>query len=199
MSCNNMKFFFLKNKKEDGFTLVETLVAISIFTISVLAVMINLGQGISDTGYAKKKIIAASLAQEGVEYIRNIRDTYVLFSGGSAGWILFKNQLRNPPAQCDQAYGCYFDDQNLDYGDPSQPITKIIIIACDGSCPELMYDEATGKYTYDILGTESGFIRKIKVDQIRVDEIKVSSTVFWAQGSGLYNKTFSENLFNRVE
>ena len=62
-----------------GFTLVETLVALSIFTMSILGLMSVLSQGMSDTTYVKRKNIATYLAQEGIEYIRNIRYTYVRY------------------------------------------------------------------------------------------------------------------------
>jgi Tfp pilus assembly protein PilV len=64
--------------------LIETLVAVSIFSLSILSLMAVLAQGISDTNYAKQRIIAAYLAQEGIEYVRNMRDTYVLFAGPQA-------------------------------------------------------------------------------------------------------------------
>lgn len=81
-----MHKFFKQNNK--GFTLVETLVAISIFTASILGLISVLASGISNVGYAKKKIMATYLAQEGIEYARNIRDTHVLYEGVS-GWNNF--------------------------------------------------------------------------------------------------------------
>ena len=68
-----------------GFTLVETLVAISIFSMSIIALMSILGGGISNTNYAKMKISASYLAQEGIEYVKNMRDTSALY-GGASGW-----------------------------------------------------------------------------------------------------------------
>lgn len=99
-----MKIFFKKFNKSNkgrqilslskGFTLVETLVAISIFTGSILGLMSVLASGISNTNYAKQKMIASYLAQEGIECIRNTRDTYVLYppanSTASARWSEFR-------------------------------------------------------------------------------------------------------------
>ncbi len=183
-----------------GFTLIETLIALSIFSVSILGLMLVLAQGISDTTYAKKKHTAAYLAQEGIEYIRNIRDTYVLYysATGPVGWIAFNTKMTEPSASCDEVNGCYFDDQDLDYNNNTQPITGIYMIACGATCANLLYDSFSGKYNY-LLGEDSGFTRKIQVVTINANETKVFSTVYWIQGSGTYHLTFSESLFNWVE
>jgi Tfp pilus assembly protein PilV len=84
---------FPPKKQNSGFTLVETLIALLIFTMSMLALMSVLGSGISDTGYAKQKMAAGYLAQEGIECVRNMRDTSVLYNAGGAqdGWNEFKD------------------------------------------------------------------------------------------------------------
>jgi Tfp pilus assembly protein PilV len=143
-----MKKIKLKNNKfSKGFTLVETLVSISIFTVSILGLLSILSQGISDTGYAKQKMIAAYLAQEGIEYVRNMRDTYVLYDSVDAqtGWNKFINANKNYPS------------------------------------------------------VTPNFTRTIQMTTLNSDEVTISSTVSWAQGSGNYNITFSENLFNWIE
>ncbi|MBI3306082.1 prepilin-type N-terminal cleavage/methylation domain-containing protein [Candidatus Nomurabacteria bacterium] len=76
--------------KQGGFTLVETLVAVSIFSVSILGLLSVLADGVADSSYAKQKLIAAYLAQEGIEYVRNMRDTSVLYSGGG-NWNSFRN------------------------------------------------------------------------------------------------------------
>ncbi|MCX6752231.1 MAG: type II secretion system protein [Candidatus Nomurabacteria bacterium] len=89
-----MKLFFKKvNKTNKGFTLVEMLVAISIFTVSLLGIMSVLASGVANTTYAKQKMVATYLAQEGIEYVRNMRDTEVLYGSGNiiARWNRFKN------------------------------------------------------------------------------------------------------------
>ncbi len=191
------------NTNADGFTLIEALVAISIFTVSILALVAVLSNSVANINYAKKKVIATYLAQEGIEYIRNIRDTYVLYpvvmsdGTGSDTW----NDFRVEVSSCDVliAKGCYFDDKDLDYLSTEQPITKILVAECpSGVCPSLLYDEASGKYNYTT-GETTDFIRKINVEQIKDDELKITSTVSWTQGSGTYEVSFSENLFNWVK
>lgn len=190
----------MSRQKNRGFTLIETLVAISIFSVSILAMMAVLADGISDTNYVKKKIIATYLAQEGIEYMRNMRDTFVLYDPTSPA-TGFLNGFNSTFANigCGNANGCYFDDRNVNYGTQDRPIAlQTLVTACGASCPPLLYDNTTGKYGY-VSGANSDFIRKVKVNQINADEIKISSTVFWTQGSGNYSVTLSENLFNWVE
>ncbi len=196
-----MKLLFKKvDKSSRGFTLIETFVAISIFTMSILALLIVLGQGIANTNYAKQKMIASYLAQEGIEYMRNLRDTFVLYeaAGSQAGWDAFNTKIAPAPnTLCGSGNGCYFNDQNLDYDNHSQPMTGIALTACNPSCPPLLYNENTGKYGY-AMGLNSNFIRKINVAQA-ANQTKIFSTVSWTQGSGVYNIVFSESLFNWIE
>ena len=178
--------------------MVETLVAISIFTVSILALLSLLADSIADTNYAKKKIVASYLAQEGIEYMRNLRDTYVLFDAtdSQTGWNSFVAKLLGNG--CDDNNGCYFDDQNLDYGSTQQPMISITVSACGAACPPLLYDEATGKYGYGF-GVNQGFTRKIEAVDISSNEMKILSTVLWTRGSGQYSITLSENLFKWAE
>ncbi|MFA6257804.1 MAG: type II secretion system protein [Candidatus Paceibacterota bacterium] len=139
------KFLRQKNK---AFTLVETLVSISIFTMSILGLMSILASSISNTNYVKQKITAEYLAQEGIEHARNIRDTHVLYDI-SLGWDNFKS-----------------DDSVTDYDSPSG---------------------------------YSNFNREVFLTPISSDEVKITSTVMWNQGSGQKSVTLSANLFNWIE
>src|SRR3990170_1749725 len=71
-----------------GFTLIETLVALVIFTTSITVLISVTGSGVANTNYAKNKFIASYLAQEGVEMVRNIRDNAWLDPAGG-GWSKF--------------------------------------------------------------------------------------------------------------
>jgi len=200
-------------KTNKAFTLIETLVAISIFSLSVLGLMSVLASGLSNITYAKRKMTADYLAQEGIEYIRNMRDTYVLYSSDTqTGWNAFNVKVAGaifPSGNtiCATTNGCYLNTDGLSYSVPSSmAMTLLIPIACTNttcSNAPLLYDSGNdllwgGKYNYT-LGTQSGFIRTIKVNQISANETRIFSIVSWQQGSGTYNTTFSEDLFNWVE
>jgi len=188
-----MNNFLIKNNKNFGFTLVETLVAVSIFTMTLVAVMGLLGQGIADTNYTKNKITAEYLAQEGIEYIRGMRDTYVI-SDGSNGWGNFSAKITDSNFGCTGAIGCYFNIDGL------TNLQDIIFVPCTLSCytPLLKYNSTTGVYGYTS-GSNSIYSRKINATLITADQIKITSTVSWMQGTKRFDISFTEVLFNWME
>jgi prepilin-type N-terminal cleavage/methylation domain-containing protein len=189
--------FLTKFHKKRGFTLVEVLVAVSIFSVSIVGIMTVLGKSISDTEYAQRKMISEYLAQEGVEYIRNMRDTFVLYApAGQNGWDLFNNKLIS--ASCNNSAGCYFNPDSLNYASSDQPITDIPVLACSGSCPQIMYNSSNGKYNY-ASGTSFGYRRQININISVANEMKVTSTVVYLFQGTTYSVSLSEILFNWVE
>lgn len=72
-----MKKNSLYNK---GFTLVETLVGLVIFT-AVIAMLATVAPKImEDTSKTRQKLAAQYLADEGLEYVRNLRDSLIISS-----------------------------------------------------------------------------------------------------------------------
>ena len=200
-----MRIFFEKiNEKDRGFTLVETLVATSILSVAILSMLVVLSKNITNTNYAKRKIIASYLAQEGVEYLRNMRDTYVLYDSTNTqtGWNAFNAKLTSAGATCQT--GCYFNNGNTNYANHTQATYKsnLSLISCSSaSCTNgaLLYDSSTGKYGF-ASGTSSGFTRKVQTSVAGGgNETDVTSTVTWKQGTASYSITFSEALFNWME
>ena len=178
---------------QNGFTLVETLIAISIFSVSIVALMSFLAQGISTTSYVKEKITAEYLAQEGIESLRNMRDNYVLYPTETGkSWDSFKAVFDASNFDCALDDECGFnnslvsDDQNF-------------IFKCSSSVYGCALFLDNGNYNSDFLGDISNFTRTIWVENIDADEIRIYSKVKWIKGSGPYSITFSEDLFNWVE
>ncbi len=194
-----MKYLKIKNNTQKAFTLVETLVAISIFSMSLVAVMTLLGQGVGDTNYAKRKLTAEYLAQEGIEYIRNMRDTYIISaSSTSSGWSQFSAKLADDDADCTSQHGCIFKPEGI-----TSTITMPFYTCQAEWCTDypIQYNSTTGSYGY-AAGTNSGYSRIIKTSVVggtNGNQIKVTSTVSWMQGLRRFNVSFSEVLFNWVE
>ncbi len=187
-----------KNKKNNnGFSLVETLVALFIFSVSILSVMSVLSQGISSTNFAKNKLTAGYLSQEGIEYFRNMRDTLQLYKADpNVGWVIFVSNLESHGCA---STGCYFDndESDIEWGG-SMPIGDLKIYTCGDTCPNFFYSTSSGKFNYTS-GETSSFSRKMLVKKIDNDNIKVTSIVGWKSGSQVGSVSFSENLSNWIE
>ena len=190
------KLFKQKNK---AFTLVETLVAISIFTISILGIMSVLASSITSVTYAKDKSIAGYLAQEGIEYMRNIRDNDVLYPANNSSWSDFTNTATaSSLASCNSSNKCGFNSSTT-------PTNSITFFKCSADPTEL--PPATGCVLYlnnsngiyndnAISGSSSGFTREVWMTYINANEVQIFSEVDWNQGTIPESVIFSENLFN---
>jgi type IV pilus modification protein PilV len=61
-------------KKRKGFSLVEVLFALMVLSVGISAISVLMTSNIKNSIDAKNQIIAANLAQEGVELVRNLKD-----------------------------------------------------------------------------------------------------------------------------
>ncbi len=166
---------------QKGFTLVETLVALSIFTISIIGLISATAGGINNVTYSKNKIAAMALAGEGVELVRNIRDTDAI--GSTTGWADFTSQMN----ACSSSVGCAIDAEAL------------TVSACtSGGCPALRkYINASSASYFGYQGSDTTpFVRTIKVSSVSPDEVLVTSTVSWLQGAGTKSVSTVEHLMN---
>lgn len=61
--------------KKNSFTLIEVIAAIFVITVGIVGILSLLSQLIVSSALYSKRLIVAYLAQEGIEIVRNIRDT----------------------------------------------------------------------------------------------------------------------------
>lgn len=169
-----------------GFTLIETLVAVSLLTVAIVAPMSLTTQSLAAAFYARDQITAFNLAQEGIEAVRAIRDGHVLEisqNTNAAGIDLFS------PIPLDQNFTIDSHDSNA-------------IQNCSGECPALQTDGTLYGYDSDhTTWAPTHFVRTMRVNYVggSHDEIRVSATVSWPTASGQI-RTFSifENLYRWV-
>lgn len=158
-----------------GFTLIETLVAISILLIALTAPLTIASRGLSSAYFARDQITAFYLAQDAVEYIRNTRDQNVLTG---SGWL----------SGIPDTDGALFTVDTTDGDMALCPVS---------GCDPLLYNSTTNFYSYgDPSGTESRFTRSVSIDTLSADEAVITVAVAWA--TGILNRTFSvkENILN---
>lgn len=124
-----------------GFTLLETLFAIFILTTGFFSTFSLLRKSISTTTTNINQLVATNLAQEGIEIVRNIRDSQYV-TGNS--WAEVLNSLGS--GSCS---GCEADIES----------TSLSVFD-----RYLKIDPATNRYQY-ILGEGTLFKRKININQ----------------------------------
>lgn len=168
-----------------GFTLLEVLIAISILTIAFLGPVAVATRALSSSSVSTNQIIAYNLAEEGMEYMVNMRDSMIFADpNNNGGWNNFKNTVQS--GQCQTANGCYID------------IITGAINGCGSNPPNLRRDTISGLYNYDASDAETIFERCIFVDSGASDEKKVEVVVSWTEKAGnVRSFTLERVLFNR--
>jgi prepilin-type N-terminal cleavage/methylation domain-containing protein len=84
-----------------GFTLVETLAAITLITVAIVAPMELTVQSLESAYYSRDQITASNLAQEGIEAVRSIRDGNILATARGTATPLFQGIPTNGPFTID--------------------------------------------------------------------------------------------------
>jgi prepilin-type N-terminal cleavage/methylation domain-containing protein len=156
----------ISTKNQKGFTLIETLFAILIFSSALVALMTIASRGISAANSAREQTVAHYLAQEGLEIARNVRD--VNYVSGSV-WDTGLSQCGPTEASaCKVVYGTR---------------SLATLPTCGGVPDQCAILEIQN--TYADTGTPSPYVRKVFVipgepdtDGV-VSEYRVVSKVSW--------------------
>lgn len=183
---------------QSGFSLVETLVAITILLVVIVGPMTIISTSANSTSFASEQVVAFFLAQEGAELAQKARDDLILngFLPDSESnsnpapyasfWAEFSDE--GPTGTFEDCFdlnvGCGLEiSENLD-GAIETPVT-----VCTGTRCQLRYDASAtnvrSRYTYvDSSNTTlTDYTRTIFFENMNNREIKVISRVQWFNGS----------------
>lgn len=165
-----------ENKKQKGFTLVEIIVGLSIVSIGVLGVFSMVSRFSDYSKVIRDSFVASYLAQEGVEIVKNIRDSNKL-----------KNDEVNYPwnlglTQCSNGCEGSYDSNKLD------------VFFEDG---RNLYLSDNG-YKYND-GTKTYYRRRITIGAgENDDEMVVRVDVYWEDKSiTLISNVYNNGLWNQ--
>lgn len=165
--------FRLSTKK--GFTLIETLVAITVLLLSVVGPISLIGDAVHKLYYVKDEMVSINLAQEGIEAVRQKRNSNML-SG-----IAWNTGFTDP-------------SYIVDIGSPS------LLASCSGCDQKVYIDTAsTGLYRQGSgFATNTQFSRIITISSTNLgaNERNITATVTWQTGGNTGVVSISENLFN---
>jgi len=160
-------------RRQGGFTLMEVIIAIGIITTALVVSVALITFSLSGIRGGKSKIIAAGLAQEGIEIVRNIRDS---------NWISGKRSPSN-----------WRDDLGAGYWRVQYNQASLLSF----SNTPLKID-SNGFYQYNS-GSTTKFYRRIGIEYIGNNQIKVVSEVTWQEQGRNQNLQLEDRLYNWLE
>jgi len=172
-----------KNGKQNGYLLIELMVAISVFVIGVLGFVGLLSNSLSLNREVADKFTANYLAAEGIELTKNLVDANILdgspWNRGNGG-----NFNGNK---------CFEIDYTLTSGDSME------FNPCNNNsvAPNFLKYSSSAGYTYSI-GNNTPFYRYVRISPVPGagnDQIKVKSVVTWQGRGGSQNQITLEDYF----
>lgn len=150
-----------------GFTLIETMVAVSIIVVGLVSALTLISNSLFYVSNIQDRLVAANLAQEGIELTRNLRDN---------NWLQDRNWN----------FGLTDGDYQMAYNQNS--------LSAYTGLP-LLYDSNSGFYNYSS-GTAASYTRKISITNLSDFEMRIVSTVTWQRRGAAYNSSAENHLFN---
>jgi len=158
-----------------GFTLLEVIAAIFILTIGVGSSFILISQTLSAVSLVRERLIASYLVQEGIEIVRNIRDT---------NWLEQRTASTTP-----------WDD-GLDVGNwQADYLSQQLNQTYASSSLNI---DTSGFYSYSP-GSPTFFKRKISIGKPSTSTIRVEVNVDWTEKGRSHNLESLEYLTNWYE
>lgn len=165
-----------------GFTLLEVMAAISVLTLAVGGSFILIKQTLVSVSVLQSKLIASYLAQEGIEIIRNIRDS---------NWL---SRRTDPAISWDS--GLDEGDWQVDFDDTKDQILPY------GSEGDFLYLDYGGFYSYSPV-IQTPFKRRVTISEKtdldgdeEPDKMRVTVEVSWQSRGKDYKIQATEYLYN---
>lgn len=180
-----------------AFTLIETMIAVTILTLSIAGPLTAASRAIVAGEISRDQLTASYLAQEGIEYVRAMRDDEYLAlypppAGASAdAWVSFLNGTDSASITACRSTTCTLD--------PALPMgtgSGFSLSPCSGTACTPLY-LANGIYTQQSGIPGSGqtiFTRTVQAITLSSTEERIVSTVSWSFHGTPYTVTSTDHL-----
>lgn len=148
-----------------AFSLLETLIAIGVLAGAIVAAIGVLSFTLRHIRTAGDELVAAHLAAEGIEIVRNLRDTHWLQNMSWDAWRAVMEDL-----------GCV---------EVAYHSAQATLLPC-GSAARVLEVDARGRYCYACAGTPSPYTRVIEIETggLEAHQLRIRAVVEWTQPAG---------------
>ena len=181
-----------------AFTLIEAMVAVTIVTLAVAGPLFTAGRAIVAAQISRQQLTASYLAQEGIEYLRAMRDNEYLaayqIGGTTISTVAWTNFLSGSGAgsvaQC-RTTTCTLDptrSMGTGSGFSLEPCSG-------GSCTPLYLTNGVYSQQSGIAGAvQTPFTRTIQAIDVSGTDERIVSTVSWSFHGIPYSVTVTDHL-----
>jgi len=202
-----MKRIFLINmknlKSKSGLILTEVLLAVALLSVGAIITGTLINNAVTTIRLSKNYLIAQNLATEGIEAVKNIRDT---------NWLREPNFLDDCWLRIDPDVGNCNDDAMADTNymakngtdiwklEPAIPDNDLDLtqeLASNAQYQLFFEDHGTYKlFVTDDTGESTDFYRSIKFTSIGANNAEVEVNVQWTEGAKVRGLTRTAILYN---
>jgi len=190
-------------KNLPAFTLVETLVAIAVLTLAIAVPYYAVDRALVATYVARDQLTAASLAAEGLEYVRAVRDSNYIFNySNPATPVSWMGGLdgNGGSGRFGTVVNCFTNSCTVDmqYLYAQQCSTSL---CTDQPLYLNSYGSGGGEYSQRNAGAGiiTRFSRALTLQQISATEVLATVTVTWNTNGVVYHETSSEYFDNWLQ
>lgn len=184
-----------------GFSLIEVMIAIAILIMVLASSLSLINQTVQRLAVPRDQVVAANLAAEGIEVIRNLRDsnwlrtpTTTWDNGLTSGGCTAAAAASLTPGGCLAPPTC----PNAIYGFPANVSYNSTVLSFLGS--DQLYLESTGTYSHTSAGTPTRFSREMRINYCKdadgIVYMRIEGLVNWVDRGVTKSFMAVDHLYN---
>jgi len=194
-----------KNTKNKGFTIIETLVAITILMIAITGPLTVSQRGLSNAVFARDQLVATYLAQDALEFVHYVRDWNVINSLPAYNNDLVSTSAANGSVSC--AMTTVFNQTSMPSGGCIIATTglassvdtnvKGATSVNDNICQDTSSDATGGVYDHGANGDGDCTAGGHHITDAGTHESLVQVIVTWSNGTLANSVMLSDSILNQ--